>query len=156
MKLVTSILAASLIAASSTAAGAQVIRPPTIDSIRAIGLDSVGVNATVYFRPQYRDRAAQVHALLTHFVDFAREHLDTDMRMRVAVLDSADWSTVTSTPYGLPTNSGVGSDNLLLAAAKPPERVGARLMPTGEVSDFLTVGHEGGHLLTWQIFAGCA
>ena len=151
MKLVTSILAASLVAAGTTRAGAQVIRPPRLDSIRAIALDSLGANATVYFRPEYRHRAAQVQALLTHFVDFAREHLDIDMRMRAAVLDSADWSRVTSVPYGLPTNSGAGSDNLLLAAAKPPERVGGRIMPTGLLSDFLTVGHEGGHLLTWQL-----
>lgn len=151
MKLVTSILIASCVTASPTAVGAQVIRPPALDSIRGMALDSLGVNAIVYFRPEYRERAAEVQALLTRFLDFAREQLDIDMKMHAAVLDSTDWSKVTSTPYGLPTNSGVGADNLLLAAARPPERVGARRMPTGEMSDYLTVGHEGGHLLTWQL-----
>lgn len=84
-------------------------------------------------------------------VGFARDDLDITVRLRVAVLDSADWGRVTSTPYSLPTNSGLGADDLLLAAVEPPGRVGARRMPAEQISDFLTVGHEGGHLLTWQL-----
>ncbi len=150
MKLVTPILLAISISTIPALVSAQ-IRPPTLDSLRALGLDSVGGDAVAYFRPEHRERAVQVHALLTQFVGFARDDLDITVTLRVAVLDSADWGRATSTPYGLPTNSGLGADNLLLAAVEPPGRVGARRMPAGQASDFLTVGHEGGHLLTWQL-----
>lgn len=129
---------------------AQGIRPASFDSVRMLKLDSVGAAAKTYFRPQHRVRALEVHALLTEFVAYYREPAGLEVVLRVAVLDSADWRRVANTPYGLPTNSGLSGTNLLLEAVTPPQRIGSRDMPSGEVYDFLTVGHEGGHLLMWQ------
>jgi hypothetical protein len=147
------VLLASLLRVSTTSvepAAAQ-LRPPSLDSVRLLGLDSVANMATAYFRPQHRARALQVHSLLRDFLSFYRERIGVETAMRVAVLDSADWPRITNAPYGLPTNSGLGTANLLLAATTPPERIGSREMPRGRVNDFLTIGHEGGHLLMWQL-----
>lgn len=131
---------------------AQGVRPASLDSLRVLGLDSVGGVAIAYFRPEHRSRALEVHSLLTSFVTYYREHGGVESRMRVGVVNSTDWARLTNTPYGLPTNSGpLSTANLLLAASAPPERVGAREMPRGSVYDFLTIGHEGGHLLTWEL-----
>ena len=149
-----SLTALCVIALSATGtkdAAAQVIRPPTLDSLRVLALDSVSGVATAYFRADHRTRALALQSLLEDFLAFYRQHASVDARMRVAVVDSADWLRLTNTPYGLPTNSGLSADNLLLAAATPRERVGVRTMPVGEVGDFLIIGHEGGHLLTWEL-----
>lgn len=130
---------------------AQPLRPPSLDSVRVLKLDSAGAGARAYFRPQHRARALEVQSLLKDFLTFYRERAGLETVMRVAVVDSMDWVRITNAPYGLPTNSGPGTANLLLAATMPPDRVGAREMPPGRVSDFLTVGHEGGHLLMWQL-----
>lgn len=133
-------------------AAAQPIRPPSLDSVRVLRLDSVAGVATAYFRPEHRSRALELHSLLAGFVTYYREHAEVESRMRVAVVNSTDWGRLTNAPYGLPTNSGpLSTANLLLAASTPPERVGAREMPRGRVYDFLTIGHEGGHLLTWEL-----
>jgi len=71
--------------------------------------------------------------------------------MRVAVLSPQDWTRLTRIPSGLPNNSGPGTGNLLLAAASPPERIGAHEMPSGRTGDLLVIGHEGGHLMIWEL-----
>ena len=130
---------------------AQRIRPPSFDTLRVLRLDSVGDVATAYFRPQHRARALDVHSLLRDYLAFYREHAGIETRMRVAVVDSSDWGRLTNAPYGLPANSGPGAARLLIIAASPPDRVGTRELPRGVLLDFLTIGHEGGHLLAWQL-----
>jgi len=127
------------------------MRPPSLDTVQALGLDSVAGAATVYFRTRDRERALGLHALLSEYLAFYRDLLGIQTRMFVAVLDAEDWARVTNIPYGLPNSSGPGGANLLLAAASPPAQVGARSLPRGRNGDLLTVGHEGGHLLTWEL-----
>ena len=131
--------------------GAQAIVPPSLDSVAALRLDSiVGAAATAYFRPADRARALQVHGLLEDFLGYHRTEAAIDTRLRVAVVGPEDWERITRLPFGLPTNSGL-LGNLLLAATVPPERVGARSLPGGAITDLLVVGHEGGHLLTYAL-----
>lgn len=127
------------------------IAPVSLDSMRSLGLDSIAGAATAYFRASDRARGEELHTLLATFLEFYSEQVGADARLRVAVLDSADWRRMTKAPYGQPINSGPGGDNLLLAATSPPERIGARAMPGGRNSDLLVIGHEGGHLLVWEL-----
>lgn len=127
------------------------ITPASLDSVRMLGLDSISGAATAYFRAADRARGEELHALLAKFLEFYSEEVGTDAQLRVAVLDTADWRRVTRAPYGQPINSGPGSENLLLAATSPPVRIGARPMPGGRNSDLLVIGHEGGHLLVWEL-----
>ena len=127
------------------------ITPVSLDSVHALGLDSITGAATAYFRTADQARGAALHTLLAAFLEFYGKEVGTDSRLRVAVLDSVDWGRVTRVPYGQPINSGPGSDNLLLAATSPPERIGTRAMPRGRNSDLLVIGHEGGHLLIWEL-----
>jgi hypothetical protein len=145
------ILGLVLAALQHQPAAPQSMRLPSLDSVHALGLDSISGAATSYFRPAHRARASELQVLLADFLRFAHDSVGVDVAMGVAVLDSSDWARVTTVPYGLPTNSGLGTGNLLLAASTPPERVGARVMPSGRAMDFLTIGHEGGHLLTWEL-----
>ncbi|MGH7566261.1 MAG: hypothetical protein ACREK2_05475 [Gemmatimonadota bacterium] len=134
----------------SPGAFAQGIRPVSLDSLSALGLDSVGQIATAYFRSDDRARALQLQSLLDEYLTFYRERMDIESRMRIAVLDPPDWEQLTNVPYGLPNNSGPPY-NILLGATVPPARVGARALPAGRLGDLLTVGHEGGHLLMWEL-----
>jgi hypothetical protein len=127
------------------------VTPVSLDSVRALALDSIPGAAVAYFRPADRARAAELQSLLAEYLEFYREHIGIDVRMRVAVLSSQDWARLTMIPYGLPNNSGPGTGNLLLAATSPPERIGSREMPGGRTGDLLLIGHEGGHLLIWEL-----
>ena len=129
---------------------AQGITPVSLDSVVALRLDSVPGVATAYFRPVHRARGMELHSLLAEYLEFYRKETGVDVRMRIAVLDSVDWSRVSRVPYGLPNNSGM-TGKLLLAAAVPPSRVGVRTLPPGRIYDALAVGHEGGHLLVWAL-----
>jgi hypothetical protein len=130
---------------------AQNVRPVSIDSLRSIGLDSIDGVAIAYFRPADRARAVELQSLLGEYLAYYHDQAGVQSRMRVAVLNREDWSRLSQIPYGLPNNSGPGAGNVLLAATAPPERVGARTLPRGRLVNFLVIGHEGGHLLTWEL-----
>ena len=142
----------ALILASTTAqpSAGQGIPPVSLDSVVALGLDSITGAAVAYFRPADRERAVGLHRLLEEFLAVYRERAGVARTFRVAVLRPADWTRLTSLPYGLPNNSGLG-DDLLLAATTPPDSIGVRSLPRGRLMDYLVIGHEGGHLLTWAL-----
>ncbi len=128
----------------------QGIPPASLDSVVALGLDSLTGTAVAYFRPADRGRAQELHRLLEEYLLLYRERAGVTRTFRVAVLRPEDWARMTSIPYGLPNNSGLSGD-LLLAATTPPESIGARSLPPGRLMDHLVIGHEGGHLLTWAL-----
>lgn len=147
IRLVAALLACALL---GLPAHGQGIRPPSLDSLLALGLDSLRGSSVVYYRPSDRIRALAMHALLSDFVEHFGERSAIRVTLRVAVLGPEDWSRLTRLPYGLPNNSGP-PDNLLLAATVPPDSIGLRALPGGRLTDLLTVGHEGGHLLVWAL-----
>jgi hypothetical protein len=148
MRVHPSIIALILASAAAQPSPGQGVPPVSLDSVVALGLDSITGTAVAYFRPADRERAEELHRLLEEFLAVYRERANVVRTFRVAVLRPADWTRVTPLPYGLPNNSGTGGD-LLLAATTPPDSIGARSLPRGRFMDYLVVGHEGGHLLTW-------
>lgn len=91
--------------------------------------------------------------MLEEYLAFWRPRLEVDTRMRVAVLTSDDWGRVTELPYAFANNFGPPA-NLMLAPAAPPAPSGldtVLVSDRGDRRDWLLIGHEGGHLLTWAL-----
>ncbi|HSJ62568.1 MAG TPA: alpha/beta fold hydrolase [Gemmatimonadaceae bacterium] len=132
---------------------AQDPRFAALDSIRAMGLDSVSGIATVYFRPTDRERALALQAMLDEYLRFWHAPLGVETRMRIAALRPEDWQRLTRLPYAFPHNVGPPV-NLIAAPATPPPPDGHDTILVGagrNTRDWLTIGHEGGHLLTWSL-----
>jgi hypothetical protein len=144
------IIATILASTTALPSAGQGVASVSLDSVVALGLDSITGTAVAYFRPADRDRAVGLHELLEEFLAVYRERANVARTFRVAVLRPEDWRRVTPLPYGLPNNSGI-ADDLLLAATTPPDSIGARSLPRGRLMDHLVIGHEGGHLLTWAL-----
>ena len=135
---------------------AQAPRLTVMDSIRAMRLDSMGDTIAVYFRPLDRQRASALKAMLKEFSEFWSDRYGIGSAIRVAVLRPEDWQRITPFPYGFP-HYFVLPANLLPAAAAPSRAGGpdSLLARDGrDVRDWLLIGHEGGHLLTWSMLPG--
>ena len=140
---------ATVILASAVAPPAvgQLEPVAALDSLRALRLDSVPGLATVFFRPSDRDRAVRLQQELESGLVFFRRRLSLETRLRLAVLQPADWVRMTSLPYAFPNNVGPPA-NLILAPASRT-RVARDLDESR--ADLLLLFHEGGHLLTFAL-----
>jgi hypothetical protein len=139
---------------SFTAQGnAQAFRVTVMDSVRAMQLDSMEDMNTVYFRAPDRERASALRSMLHEFTDFWSSQYGVTSSIRLAVLRPDDWERITTFPYGFPHYFALPA-NLMPAAALPPRAVGLdTLLVKGsdDLRDWLLIGHEGGHLLTWSM-----
>lgn len=148
--LALSFVAFSSVLAPPAALHAQDPRVVALETLRAMGLDSVDGAATVHFRAEDRVRALELQSMMQEFLGFWNPRLNVELHVRVAVLRPDDWSKVTPLPYGFPNNFGPPA-NLILAPAtpEPPSGLDTILVESGrDGRDWLLVAHEGGHLLT--------
>jgi hypothetical protein len=132
---------------------AQDPRLAALDSLRVMRLDSVAGVATAYFRPADRERALELRSMLEEYLEFWQPLLGVETRMRIAVLQPDDWKKLTPMPYAFATYLSAPA-NLIPAPAVPPPAAGLdTLLVQGGRNDrdWLLVGHEGGHLLTWGL-----
>jgi hypothetical protein len=151
-RLALAIAAVPVMIAMRSPLHAQDPRFAFLDSIRAMGLDSVAGVATVYFRPADRERALALQAMLDEYLRFWHAPLGMETRIRIAALRPEDWQRLTRFPYGFPHYVGPPV-NLIPAPATPPPPEGhdTILVGTRDTRDWLTIGHEGGHLLVWSL-----
>ena len=140
----TAVLLAAAGAPSATAQGAPLA---ALDSLRALGLDSIPGAATVFFRPSERDRAAQLRLELEGGLSYFRRTLGLARPLRLAVLQPGDWSRLSPLPYGFPNNIGPPANLILAPARRPHPDPGLE----DAQSDLLLLFHEGGHLLTFEL-----
>jgi len=133
--------------ATTTLAAAQRVPLAALDSLRALGLDSVPGVATVFFRPADRARAIRLQQELERGLAFFRQTLSLQSRLRLAVLQPTDWARMTALPYGFPNNIGPPA-NLILA---PVSRTCPERCLDESRADLLLLFHEGGHLLTFEL-----
>jgi hypothetical protein len=149
-------LSAIVVLAAGTTTGPLLAQDPraALDALHAMNLDSVPGVATAYFRPPDRERALELHSMLEEYLHFWNARLALQLRLRVAVLPPEDWQKVTPLPYGFP-NAVAPPANLIPvpAPAIPPPATGIEtLLNMGaRQRDWLVIGHEGGHLLTWAL-----
>jgi hypothetical protein len=148
-KLALSVAVLSVLA-TSVVLRAQDPRLVALETLRAMGLDTVDGAVTVYFRPADRERALELQGMMQEFLGFWSPRLRVDLHVRLAVLRPDDWSKLTPLPYGFPNNFGPPADLVLAPATpEPPSGPESILVEGGrDGRDWLLVGHEGGHLLT--------
>lgn len=93
-----------------------------LDTIRALGLDSLAAGVTVYHSPGYRERAAAIGPMLYGALRFYADSLGVRTDFRLAVLDRDAWGRVSRHPYGLPY---VSSRKGVSVAVLPADGAGA-------------------------------
>lgn len=82
---------------------AQEREPVTIETLRAIPLDSLEGIIPVYYSPGYRERAESLQHLYEAALIFYEDTLAYDLDARLAVLNEADWTTLNAHhSYGFP------------------------------------------------------
>ena len=116
--------------------------------VHAIGVDSV-VNGSLitYFTLGANSVAERVHIALRQQVEVASMHGVPEFGIGVAVLDSADWESISPYPYGFPHFVGPpGSIVFTPSWRTQPENADTLL--SGRADELAAVGHEVGHLLT--------
>jgi hypothetical protein len=81
-------------------------RPPTLQQVRGLGLDSLAGPLAVHYSTGYAARAAEVQSTLRDGARFFADSLGLPTPVQVALLAQADWQRVSQVPYGVPHVQG--------------------------------------------------
>jgi len=117
-------------------------RPPALEQVRGLGLDSLAGPLPVHYSASFRDRAAEVQSILREGARFFADSLALPTTVRVALLSQADWHRVSQVPYGVPyvqggvvfipaSGDGVIVDDFLRLEANASPAAHAKVAQTG-------------------------